>query len=475
VTAAISETRTTAVVRRASHFLESRLSRRSFINRSAVVGSAVAAGAGLDLVLKPGTAYGFVCSCGNSSCGCGTTCCSGFSEFCCSINGGYNYCPTGSILGGWWKADNSTYCNGPRYYMDCHAACQCDTGCGGGWGFCDTGCDGTNCGCGPNGCNSFATGCFQFRYGQCNQQIACVGRILCRVVACIPPWQVDPSCSTTLATDNSTAEQNEACWTPAPPAPPPPPCASPQTRCEVVGMSPSSDGKGYGIVTAFGRLLAFGDFPQNGDESSAALVRPIVGITTHSGDGYYLVASDGGIFAFGGAPFFGSMGGHPLNEPMVGMAATPSGGGYWTVAADGGVFSFGDAPFFGSMGGHPLNKPIVGMAPTPSGQGYWFVASDGGIFSFGDAGFHGSMGGRTLNAPMVGMAPTPSGNGYWTVAADGGIFSFGDAQFYGSMGGAHLNRPIVGMAATPGAGGYWFVAQDGGIFSFDVPFFGSPA
>ncbi len=75
------------------------------------------------------------------------------------------------------------------------------------------------CGCGPNGCDSFLTGCLQFRYGQCNQDVACLGRIVCRVVACVPPWQVDPSCTTAVAVDNATAEQNEPCWTPAPPVP----------------------------------------------------------------------------------------------------------------------------------------------------------------------------------------------------------------------------------------------------------------
>jgi hypothetical protein len=466
---------TQTLVERASGFLESKLSRRGFINRSAYAGSAVAIGAGLDLVLKPGTAYGLVCTCGNSNCGCGSTCCAGFTEFCCSVNGGYNYCPANSVMGGWWKADNSSFCGGPRYYMDCNATCTCTTGCGNGWAFCEPGCDETSCGCGANGCNSFVTGCFQFRYGQCNQDVSCMGRIVCRVVACIPPWEIDPSCTTTNAQDNSTAEQNAACWTPATPSPPPAPCTSASTNCQVIGVTPSADGGGYGMVTTFGRVLAFGDFRNQGDVSGIALTKPIVGISERQAGGYYLVAADGGIFCFGGAPFFGSMGGRPLNKPMVGMAATPSGNGYWTVASDGGIFSFGDAPFYGSMGGRPLNKPVVGMAATPSGRGYWFVASDGGIFSFGDAPFYGSMGGRPLNQPVVGMAATPSGRGYWFVASDGGIFSFGDAQFYGSMGGRSLNRPIVGMAAAPSAQGYWLVAQDGGIFTFNVAFLGSPA
>jgi hypothetical protein len=433
---------------------------------------AVAIGSGLDLVLTPTSAYALVCACGDLNCDCGSTCCAGFSEFCCSVNGGYNYCPTGTIMAGWWKADNSSYCGGPRYYMDCNATCGCSNGCGGGFGFCDPGCDGVHCGCGPAGCDSYLTGCLQFRYGQCNQDVDCIGRIVCRVVACVPPWTVDPTCSTAVAVDEGTAEQNEPCWTPAPPSPPPPPCLSPATRCDVVGMAGSPDGGGYGIMTAFGRLFPYGDFPNDGDASGDALAAPVVCITDSGSGGYYLAGADGGIFAFG-ATFHGSMGGRPLNQPIVGMAPTPSGQGYWMVAADGGVFAFGDASFHGSMGGIPLNAPIVGMAPSPSGRGYWMVAADGGIFAFGDARFLGSMGGRALNKPIVGMAATAAGAGYWMVASDGGIFAFGNAPFRGSMGGQALNKPIVGMAATPGDD-YWMVAADGGIFSFGTQFYGSP-
>ncbi len=206
------------MVERASQFLDRRLSRRSFINRSAFIGSAVVAGSGVDLMLRPGTAYGSICNCAGDECDCASTCCAGYSEFCCTVNGGYNYCPTGTIMGGWWKADNSSFCGGPRYYMDCNATCAC--GCPSGSGFCAPGCDGLNCGCALGDCNNFVSGCFQFRYGQCNQDVGCIGRILCRVVACVPPWTVDPTCTTTNAVDDATAEQNVACWTTAPPAPP---------------------------------------------------------------------------------------------------------------------------------------------------------------------------------------------------------------------------------------------------------------
>ena len=150
-----------------------------------------------------------------------------------------------------------------------------------------------------------------------------MGRIVCRVVACVPPWEVDPSCTTADAQDDSTAEQNEPCWTSAPPSPPPPPCSSPLTNCQVVGMAASLDGAGYGMVTSFGRLLSFGDFANRGDESSVVLNKPIVGVAERRQGGYYFVASDGGVFCFGGTQFYGSTGGLRLNQPVVGMAATP--------------------------------------------------------------------------------------------------------------------------------------------------------
>jgi len=462
---------TGTLVERSSAFLADRLSRRSFINRSAFVGSAVAAGQGVDLLLRPTTAYAAICSCGDPGCGCGTTCCSGFTEFCCTVSG-YNWCPSNSVMGGWWKADNSTYCNGPRYYMDCNATCQCDTGCGSGFPFCEPSCDGVSCGCALDTCDRYMTGCLQFRYGQCNQDVACMGRIVCRVVACIPPWEIDPTCTTTNAQDDATAEQDAPCWTPAPPMPP---CNSPVTQCEVTAMAATPDGGGYALVTAFGLLFAYGDASNAGSPYPVPLEQPLVGLALRRGGGYWLVGADGGIFAYGGAPYLGSIGGQRLHRPIVALAATPTGDGYWLVAADGGIFAFGDAGYFGSMGGKPLTKPMVALAPTPTGNGYWLVAADGGIFAFGDADYFGSMGGKPLAKAIVGLAATPSGLGYWMVAADGGIFAFGDADYFGSMGGQVLAQPVVELVATPNGLGYWMAAADGGIFAFgDAAYYGSP-
>jgi hypothetical protein len=210
---------TARLVDRIAGVLERRMSRRSVLVRSAFIGSAITVG-GMDYVLKPQDAYATICTCGSQGCSCGSTCCDGFTEFCCVVNGGYNYCPSNAVIGGWWKADGSAYCSGPRYYIDCNAKCQCTTGCGNGYQFCEPGCDGLSCGCVDGDCNNFVSGCFQFRYGQCNQDVSCIGRILCRVVSCVPPWEVDPTCTTTLAQDDYTANQNAPCNN-AIPTPPP--------------------------------------------------------------------------------------------------------------------------------------------------------------------------------------------------------------------------------------------------------------
>ena len=97
---------TGALVDRVAGKLETLLSRRSFVNRAALVGTAVAVGKGAELVLTPGTAYARVCGCGTQSCACGTRCCTGYTAFCCTVNGGSNYCPPNTEMGGWWKADN---------------------------------------------------------------------------------------------------------------------------------------------------------------------------------------------------------------------------------------------------------------------------------------------------------------------------------------------------------------------------------
>jgi hypothetical protein len=247
------------------------------------------------------------------------------------------------------------------------------------------------------------------------------------------------------------------------------------------GMTASSDGSAYWVVTSTGGLVArdaasyasgyaFNDHDY-GDLGALPLNAPVVGVAAlPGGQGYWLLGADGGVFSYGLAQFYGSTGGLRLNAPVVGMASTPDGGGYWLVARDGGIFAFGDAGFFGSMGGQRLNQPIVGMAVDQATGGYWLVASDGGVFSF-NAPFHGSTGSLVLNKPIVGMQGAPEGSGYRLAARDGGVFSF-DLPFAGSRAGQDPN-PIVGIAGS-GTNGYWLLDSCGGVFSFGpAQFYGS--
>lgn len=197
-----------SVLDRTVNFLADRLDRRGFLGKAAVVGSAVVA-APLEFGLKPRSAYAAICRCNGSNCPCGSLCCDGYTEFCCTLSGA-NACPPGTITAGWWKVDGSQFCGGAaRYYLDCNAQCgSCSCGSN---GVCSGSCSGTGCGCAKGSCNNRKAGCTRFRYGQCNQGVRCVGPIVCRVVTCAPPWQFDPACGTTARTDEATRFHDRPC------------------------------------------------------------------------------------------------------------------------------------------------------------------------------------------------------------------------------------------------------------------------
>jgi len=196
-----------------SRVVEQRSSRRGFLSRSAMGATALAV-APAAYALRPTTAHAAICTCaGGSRCDCGSGCCDGYTDFCCQATG-QNLCPPNTIVAGWWKANGSGFCDvdgkpRPRYYLDCNL--PCDDGCGcGGSGVCASSCTSANCRC-LEGCGSRAVECTRFRYGQCNQDVACVGPIACRIVTCVVPWQWDPSCSATPLTDNGTRFHDRAC------------------------------------------------------------------------------------------------------------------------------------------------------------------------------------------------------------------------------------------------------------------------
>ena len=95
---------------RAARALAPRMGRRGFLARTAMAGTALTA-APATYVLRPRSAYAAICNCNGSRCDCGSLCCDGSTEFCCTVTG-MNRCPPGTLTGGWWKVDSSGYCGG---------------------------------------------------------------------------------------------------------------------------------------------------------------------------------------------------------------------------------------------------------------------------------------------------------------------------------------------------------------------------
>ena len=182
---------TEKIVHRLARLGSPRADRRGFLAGAAVMGAAVAVDPWGYLV-RPANAYDTVC-------GSGAACADGWSVFCCTINGGINSCPPDSFIGGWWKADGSSFCGGAaRYYIDCNAYAD------GHW----------KCHCASGTCDSRRVACNQFRYGQCSLEVPAenTGPVVCRMISCTPPWQQFAGvCTNSSATDDSTATHSAPC------------------------------------------------------------------------------------------------------------------------------------------------------------------------------------------------------------------------------------------------------------------------
>ncbi len=177
--------------------LERRLSRRSALNRAAVAGSAFAV-APLRYLLRPGTAWA-VLRPGNCQSG---LCTDGYTAFCCQIQHGYNRCPDGTYVAGWWKCTDYRghglcHAEGVRYYLDCNrtpgqvfpGGCQCANG----------------------NCANRRVDCNHFRYGQCNTDVKGTTEVVCRLVICQHPSKAGFGCNDTLMIDNRTCTHEADC------------------------------------------------------------------------------------------------------------------------------------------------------------------------------------------------------------------------------------------------------------------------
>ena len=339
----------------------------------------------VDFLVRPGTAYAQICECvPGTDCGCSQLCCDGYTQFCCTINDGVNACPPGTFAGGWWKADGSVYCAGPRYYIDCMGECQ--------------------------GC-----GCWR------RQLLPRVRRPDLRVrprQLQQPPRRAAPSSGTGSAIRRSPAAaaspagwcraRRRGCWTrPAAPWPQtddthrqplrPVPERPHQLPVRTVVGGHGRHGDGQGLL---GRRLGRRDAGlrrrrrQSRSLAGVPLAKPVVGMAA--------TADREGLLAGGGRRRRLQLRRRPVprldRRRASGQARSPawstirSPAGYRFVATDGGCSTF-DAPFYGSLGQRPAGRTRSWAWPRPRparGTGWW--PSDGGIFAFGDAHFYGSLG-----------------------------------------------------------------------------------
>ncbi len=162
----------------------------------------------------------------------------------------------------------------------------------------------------------------------------------------------------------------------------------------VVGISPTADKGGYWLVASDGGVFAFGDagffgsipgigLNPAGSGLPHSLNAPIVGMVPSSdGRGYFMVASDGGVFAFGDARFEGSCPGISGGCSGAAVAVVPdaSGNGYWLITQTGNVYTFGDAPFYGTPGAQ--GSPVTSAVRTADGRGYWILLANGTVDAY---------------------------------------------------------------------------------------------
>lgn len=186
------------VFARAVEAMGRRFSRRTFLQRFATAASAAAV-APVAFATRPGPAIHLI-TC--SGCPGGSKCCDGWTEFCCTINGGDNACPANTYMGGWWKCTNYTgsgacHTEKVRYYVDCNRTPG--TTCPGG------------CHCANNNCANRSTCCNDFRYGQCNTEILGTTEVVCRMVTCVNPSDLYINCNSTLFIDNATCSHEANC------------------------------------------------------------------------------------------------------------------------------------------------------------------------------------------------------------------------------------------------------------------------
>jgi hypothetical protein len=435
------------LVSKTSGFLDAKLSRRSFIARTTLVGSAVAVAGGA-AVTQRASAYQTITACPP-----GSLCTDGYTEFCCVINGGVNACPPNTMPAGWWRADGSIYCGGgPRYYIDCNQVC-CGPGVGN--GFC-AGC--VPCQCAVD-CNTRRIYCNYFRYGQCNTQVPYVGPIGCRMVTCVPPYQLNIGCDPSGAVDNATANHTANC--PPPPSPPPPPPPPPA----VLPASAAAIGAPAGLFV-FGRAPGGSMVSQSWDGANWSAWQNLGGgltsrISAGSGGGQLLAVvrgNDNAIWANGrnGSSWGGwlSLGGQATSDPT--LAIDHNGTGWvFTRGNDHAVWVTAVGGNWLTLGGAATSDPsaVIDASNNPwvfvrGGNNVMYVQ----VYAGGSWTGWLSLGGAASSDPAAVCDTTTNTVWCFVRGGDGAIYSHsihsGNFSGWQSLGGGATSDPTAVVDAN---------------------------
>ena len=236
-------------------------------------------------------------------------------------------------------------------------------------------------------------------------------------------------------------------------------------------MASSDDGAGYAVMTAFGKLFAYGDFENAGDESGT-LNQPIVGMAAMPVvAGYWLVAGRRRHLLVRRRPVLRIDGRPPAQQADRGHGRHP----HRPRLLDGGRrrrhLLLRRRPVL-RIDGRPAAQPAHrghGRHTRPARATGWWPPTAASSRSATPRSTD-RWAARPLNKPIVGMAATPdrpAATGWWRPTAASSRSA--TPPFYGSMGGQRAQPADRGHGRPAPGQGYWLVARDGGIFAFGAP------
>lgn len=119
-------------------------------------------------------------------------------------------------------------------------------------------------------------------------------------------------------------------------------------RSPVIDAEATIDGRGLWLLLGDGDVKTLGTATSYGGASTAT--RQVVAFArTATGSGYFMVTATGRVIAFGDATNQGDLTGCGFG-PVIDIDATSSGNGYWITTESGRVFAFGAARYHGTPG-----------------------------------------------------------------------------------------------------------------------------